>query len=249
MNQQVTNAGFAQICTGAFTDQITVYFSDPNIVNAQLRVFNIVGQLITEQPFYGGGAQSIATQQWPRGPDLRYSLVDMSANNGAGKVVEQKKVIINQRLDYGKIRACRHANGRDWWILVNKFVDNAYYRLLLDPQGLQLDGLQEIGTISELGLGQAVFSPDGNWYARINPIKYAEPYYLDIFRFDRCSGMLYDPVQYLIDFANTIAGLAISQDSRYLYEILSIAVLPSPTGTRWAYFYHHQQWYKSYAHH
>jgi hypothetical protein len=151
-------------------------------------------------------------------PDLRYSLVDMSANNGAGKVIEQKKLIINHRLDEGKISACRHANGRDWWVLVNKFLDNAYYRLLLDPQGLRLDGLQEIGTIADLGIGAAVFSPDGNWYARINSVKYAEPYYLDIFRFDRCSGLLYDPVQYVIDSGN-IAGLAISQDSRYLYEM------------------------------
>jgi uncharacterized repeat protein (TIGR01451 family) len=70
-----------------FTDQITVYFSDPNIANAQLRVFNMVGQLITEQPFYGGGAQSIVTQQWPRGVYL------VVLENTFGKNIAQQKII------------------------------------------------------------------------------------------------------------------------------------------------------------
>ncbi len=70
-----------------FTDQITVYFSDPNIANAQLRVFNMVGQLITEQPFNGGGAQSIATEQWPSG---MYLVV---LENTFGKNIAQQKII------------------------------------------------------------------------------------------------------------------------------------------------------------
>ncbi len=47
----------------------------------------MVGQLITEQPFNGGGAQSIATQQWPRG---MYLVV---IENSFGKNIAQQKII------------------------------------------------------------------------------------------------------------------------------------------------------------
>lgn len=64
--------------------------------------------------------------------------------------------------------AVRHANGKDWWIITSKFDSNKYYRFLIDSSGIQLAGFQHVGKLIETGLGQSVFSPDGNWYARYN---------------------------------------------------------------------------------
>ena len=71
---------------------------------------------------------------------LYYSVIDMTKNGGLGAVVDKKNSIINDTLDYGKVTSCRHANGRDWWVLVFEFNSNKYYRILLTPSGVDTLG-------------------------------------------------------------------------------------------------------------
>ena len=63
------------------------------------------------------------------GHELHYSVIDMSENDGLGKVVEKRKLLISDTLDNGKLTAILHANGRDWWILVPKYHTDEYYRI------------------------------------------------------------------------------------------------------------------------
>ncbi len=145
---------------------------------------------------------------------LYLTTIGMSLDAGLGGVVTKNQVLIDDTLNVGKITAVRHANGRDWWIFCHKVNTNLFYRLLLTPNGVSLDGSQTIGVIRPKDVGQVCFSPDGSKFA----------YYwgqfnqdLEIFDFDRCTGLFSDPVHILISDANTMGGVAFSPSNRFLY--------------------------------
>jgi hypothetical protein len=145
---------------------------------------------------------------------LYLTTIDMSLDGGLGGVVTKNQVLISDTLNSGRITAVRHANGRDWWIFCHKVNTNTFYRLLLTPDGVSLHGTQSVGVIRPRDSGQVCFSPDGSKFA----------YYwgqfnqdLEIFDFDRCTGLFSDPVQILINDANTMGGVAFSPNNRFLY--------------------------------
>jgi hypothetical protein len=145
---------------------------------------------------------------------LYEARVDMRANNGQGAVVEKFKISILDTLGGGYLTAVRHANGRDWWILVPKYLTNEYYTCLLKPDGFHVMYKQASGI--KWGVydhqGQATFSPDGSVYARMH-CKFG----LSIFDFDRCTGRLSNPRNMLVDTVQATGGVAISANSRFLY--------------------------------
>ena len=149
---------------------------------------------------------------------LKYCIIDMTENNGKGKVIVKNKYLINDTLTYGKIVATKHANGRDWWIIVPERDKPNFYTLLLTPKGIENKGIQKFpGTLID-GLGQACFSPDGTKYALFNDFSYGDGQFFDIFNFDRCTGMLNNRLSFH-NFNNQSAagGVAISPNSRFVY--------------------------------
>ncbi len=145
-----------------------------------------------------------------------YSLVDMTLNNGLGRVMQRKTTIVADTVEYGKLAMTRHANGRDWWLMVPEIESNRFYTVLIDPYGIHILGLQTTGKERKAGIGQAFFSPDGSRYVIQNAIGGTTGYYVDIYDFDRCTGILDGHEQ--IHFVDTIAyGVAISPNSRWLY--------------------------------
>ena len=135
-------------------------------------------------------------QEWPYmfvGQNLMVATIDIAANNGAGKVIEKNKILLTGTLM--SPAACRHSNGRDWWILVSDADENRHYSILLDQEGFASPDTQLIGTKpnpipfeggnkNNFIVGNC-FSPHGKYYADIND-------YLgfSIFEFDRCTGLL-----------------------------------------------------------
>ena len=145
-----------------------------------------------------------------------YTIVDMSQNGGLGKVIEKNRVLVKDTLCYGKLTATRHANGRDWWILVPKFDRSAFFRYLLTPSGIDTFPPQTLGENLISNGGQAVFSPDGSKYVRMNCPGINIGSYLDIFDFDRCEGLLSN-YQRIFKLGIPSTGVSISPNSRYLY--------------------------------
>ncbi len=157
----------------------------------------------------------------PSGIDLTcfnifYSLIDFTKNDGLGTVQERRGMVIDDTIQYGRLTATRHANGRDWWILVNERSSNSYYRILLDPKGIHVLDKQTIGIPIKDGLGLACFSPDGRFYAVKNAISADDGHYIDIYSFDRCTGYLSNHHQFHY-FGPAVGGVAFSPNSRYLY--------------------------------
>ncbi len=153
-----------------------------------------------------------------------YTIVDSGYNDGQGKVIEKNVPIIQDTIAGGAVTATRHANGRDWWLIISEFFTNRYYRLLLTPDGVQQLPIQTIGEPTVSGLDKAVFSPDGRLFARLSGWRFDRDSYLDIFDFDRCSGELSNfrrKPYYNLGASN---GLAFSENSRFLYISAGIHV-------------------------
>jgi hypothetical protein len=147
-----------------------------------------------------------------------YSTIDMDKNQGKGMVIDKNHLVLEGTyLDWGEMTSCRHANGRDWWILLGESDSNKYYRYLFTPEGLLEHEPQVIGVAVPSGLGQAVFSPDGTKYARLNIVSTEIGTYMDIYNFDRCTGLLSNHLQFMYSDGAGAGGLAFSPNSRYLY--------------------------------
>lgn len=145
-----------------------------------------------------------------------YSMVDMKGNNGLGVVSQVNNILIEDTLCYGKLTACKHANGRDWWILIPKWNSDVFFTYLLTPNGFEYYGIQKIGPIQISGLGQSVFSPDGSKYVKYNAVGGSIGAWLDIYDFDRCTGMLSNCQTKYFDPSGA-PGVGISPSSQYLY--------------------------------
>ena len=156
-----------------------------------------------------------------RGERLYYSIVDMDKENGLGEVIERKKLLLTDSLEYGKLTACRHANGKDWWIIAQENSTPRYHKILLSSDGIKVTDTQEIGTDNASSLGQVVFSPNGKYYINFDA-DVNQKRYCSIFDFDRCTGKLSNAKNLIHPIKTFIpaGGIAISPNSRFLYCIL-----------------------------
>ena len=68
---------------------------------------------------------------------LYQARVDVSANNGLGRVLEKNKVILEDSLR-NQISVTRHGNGRDWWIVFPRGVGREFWRILVGSEGTQV---------------------------------------------------------------------------------------------------------------
>ena len=169
-------------------------------------------------------------QNWTVPLTLYKSVVDMSfsSNNGYLGVVTEKNIpIIEDTLAFGRLTATRHANGRDWWILQQQYSTNKFYRFLLSPEGLFEQEAQIVGE-NQLndahGIGQAVFSPDGNNYCVYDNWNTLFSAHVDFFSFNRCTGLLDNFERLILNSATERPrGLAISSNSMYAYLATNLA--------------------------
>jgi type IX secretion system substrate protein len=146
---------------------------------------------------------------------LYAQLIDMSANNGLGKVIAKNQVVKQDTFGRGGIKATRHANGIDWWLIAPKSHSNCYWMFLIDKDGVHAPALECEGFVwlDRDQVGQQCFSPDGKWYARIHSSNYFQ-----LYRFDNASADLFESINIEIpDLVQTTPGVAFSPNSRYLY--------------------------------
>jgi len=153
---------------------------------------------------------------------LMYSVVDMSANGGKGKVISKNVPMIGPE-DYGLYEpatAVRHGNGRDWWIMQPRDKHPLFYRFLLTPDGVEGPFIQEdTARLINLNAGEnhvCRFSPDGKKF-----IHYHATEGVSIYDFDRCTGLLSNlvaiPFPAIWDWQGF--DFEVSPSSRYLYIV------------------------------
>lgn len=148
-----------------------------------------------------------------RGIPLYYTTVDMSYNNGLGKVTQKNQVLINDTIQIGNLNAIRHDNGIDWWVLNLRKTDGAFYRLLVKSDSIEGPFIQEVPLGSDFNNGgQSIFSPDGKRY-----VQYKVQDGIYIYDFDRSTGLVSNGIYIPLEEFTVPGGCAISSNSRFLY--------------------------------
>jgi WD40 repeat protein len=138
----------------------------------------------------------------------------MSANQGTGEVVEKEMLLLSGC--FQEPTANKHANGRDWWILLPDNQQSRFYRWLLTPSGLKGPWVQEISNETIDGYwycGWSEFSPNGERFL-INGCRKG----VAVYDFDRCTGLLSN--QIFIQ-RNTVWNYCavFSPNSQFLYTV------------------------------
>lgn len=149
---------------------------------------------------------------------LYEATIDAQLNQGLGQVLEYDVMVDTDRYDFGKLQACRHANGRDWWVVIPRRYAPQLLVYLLDPSGIRRHHVEALPFDIKTGIGQAQFSPDGTLYALAqSQDNFRQGQYLQLFDFDRCSGTFSN--MHSIHFPDTFGGggLAFSSNSQILY--------------------------------
>ncbi len=152
--------------------------------------------------------------------NLLLTTIDISRDSGFGAVTKKNQLVFQDTF-CDMLTAVRHANGRDWWVVLPRYNKGRYYIFLLSPQGLSEPMVRDIGVpIDEYLWGvQAGFSPNGKKYVNMS---YSGG--LQVFDFDRCSGNM-ESVFHCedLDFSasgglyGAACGVAFSISSRFLY--------------------------------
>jgi hypothetical protein len=129
-------------------------------------------------------------------------------------------ILYDHVLRRGGMTACKHANGRDYWLIVGGSGINTYYEFLITPDSILGPYTQSIGPsyIVSQDIAYSKFSMDGSRFATgagEGPIL--------VMDFDRCSGIFSNPTTIYNDGCDSPAqcsgcsSLEFSPSGRFLY--------------------------------
>ena len=152
-----------------------------------------------------------------------YSIVDMTKQGNLGDVVQRNVYLDSaQHKLTEKLAACRHANGRDWWLIIHEYQSNKFLKWLVTPTTIngpteQGIGGDHIGNVAQQG--EITISKQGDRLAlaTVHGVVHT-------FTFDRCTSALSDyiplsnPVNISVPSADKLFyGCAFSPDGQMLY--------------------------------
>lgn len=151
---------------------------------------------------------------------LLWTVIDATPGNQHCSLREQKPKT-DTLSAIGHMEACRHANGRDWWVLQFNYRRTKYYSYLVEPTQVILKDSGSISGYIPVFFTQSVYSPDGSKFivAGMYDTFGLDSLFIAMFDFDRCTGKLSNPQYYYWKSDSTVSssGCAVSPNSRYLY--------------------------------
>lgn len=122
---------------------------------------------------------------------LLYSVIDMQANNGLGKVCDSMKMVpLKDSLTWG-ITAIHRPNSPDVWLVVHGAGNNKIYSFLVTPQGINPPVVSMAGDNCHGLDGRIKLSPCGDRFVKKTSIEnnYALHSKLQVLSFDNQSGI------------------------------------------------------------
>jgi len=135
--------------------------------------------LYSEYELYDAPPYTISADSY-----FSYAYLDIPTQS----LLSKDNTILNIPTQKGNMQACRHANGRDWWIIKPGIQENKFFVGLLDPSGIEMNEI----TISAMPdrvqfrtFSQFSFAGDRFVHYSGNPNRI-----LYTFDFDRCAGEL-----------------------------------------------------------
>jgi hypothetical protein len=162
-------------------------------------------------------------------PDkFRFLVIDKSLDNGLGDVVLKDSTLLgNDTLADGSVMCLKHGNGKDYWLLVRKYWSNNFFVFLVDSNGITRKSDQKLG-IQYSQNSQSQGSSASNFdndklsyvYVSFNSSPKIRPGQIDLYDFDRCTGLLSNYKHVLIDnVIDTLNAVSVcfSPNNRFLY--------------------------------
>ncbi|HMG15900.1 MAG TPA: T9SS type A sorting domain-containing protein [Saprospiraceae bacterium] len=149
---------------------------------------------------------------------LLQSIVEINEETKKYEVTKKNQEIIADTLGPGALVATKHANGRDWWCILKKGHSKEFITTLVTQDSVILNPIQKFDSIPDINFGFASFSPNGSKFI-FQEIFGQGKDYLIIFNFDRCTGILKNPIVIKQNYtiSGVYGGVAISPNSRFLY--------------------------------
>ncbi|MBK9638920.1 MAG: T9SS type A sorting domain-containing protein [Bacteroidetes bacterium] len=157
--------------------------------------------------------------------ELMYSVVDLTLDNGLGEVVSKNNLMLSDTLNWG-IGACKHANGRDWWMVVQKDMSDEIRMALLTPDGVFDYGSQHLGVVPSQGnVAQLTFSQDGTKFGYTSYSQNSiDSCFTFIADFDRCAGLFTNTRVFNFYPSGYLWGFSFSPNSNFAYANTSARI-------------------------
>jgi hypothetical protein len=127
--------------------------------------------------------------------ELFYSEIDITLDGGLGGVTSKKNIIYQDTLSWG-IGACKHSNGRDWWVVTMHDSSSLINVSILNNSGIASTNVYSLGftPLARGNVAQLTFSPDGSKFITTTYDDVTNKNsFLVITDFDRCSGVFSNP--------------------------------------------------------
>ncbi len=123
--------------------------------------------------------------------DVVFTYAYLDVPNRA--LISQNNIVMHDTSASGDMQACRHANGRDWWLIKPGIYEDEYFIGLLSPTGIS--EMQKITIPGIIHRGQfetySYFSFDGLKFLHFTGKRHK---FLHEYDFDRCTGTLSNPI-------------------------------------------------------
>jgi len=167
--------------------------------------------------------------------ELFYSVIDINQDNGLGGVDSANKnvSIFQDTISWG-IAACKHANGRDWWIIAIKDGSSIVHICLYSDLGIISNSIQVIGSFTN-GYGNVCnpsFSLSGEKFAfTIYDDSLTRNSSVVISDFDRCSGVFTNTQVVPVTTGMYLWGLSFSPSGNFVYTNSSVYIFQINTTT------------------
>ncbi len=154
-----------------------------------------------------------------------YSIIDITMDGGLGAVIQKNNTILEDTLSWG-LAACKHANGRDWWVVAVHDGNPLVYKMLFTPDGLSSIAIQQLNySFNTWGnASQILFSQQGDKFLYNSGVNQTQSGYVLIADFDRCTGDFANEQIYPISSGTYLPGLAFSPSGKYAYTCTSNTV-------------------------
>lgn len=147
---------------------------------------------------------------------VRYSIVDLEADDGNGDVVLKNMALRVPATE--KVTSLLHNNGKDFWIVTHDWNNNSFYLYLLTSDGIVPDPvISNTGSIhkgaEQNKVGFFKFSPD---YKKLVSSIQGKGI-LEVYDIDNKTGSILNPILFESDLYNTEFDAEFSQNSSMLY--------------------------------
>ncbi|MEA3496721.1 MAG: hypothetical protein U9R42_11875, partial [Bacteroidota bacterium] len=130
-----------------YTDGVTVYNKTHNVMDNGTKLyghkFSSQSALIIPYPSNPNLYYIFTTDNYFNNHGVCYSIVDVSYNNGNGKIISKNNQIFTNGVN--KMNAIKHSNNEAIWLITHKYQSKNYVAFLINKNGIDMNYIISTG--------------------------------------------------------------------------------------------------------